>query len=78
MSNGLCATLTRLLRSGPPVGVAYGPHFHGNDKTGVVLSSWDLVGHLLSLFWGYVELNRKKTVAVSPKIGYNTTRTADG
>ncbi len=30
VSNGLCAALTRSLRSGPPVGVAFGPHFHGN------------------------------------------------
>ena len=29
---GLCATLTRSLRSGPPVGVAFGPRFHGNDN----------------------------------------------
>ncbi len=32
MPNGLCAALTRSLRSGPPVGVAFGPHFHGNDN----------------------------------------------
>ena len=35
---GLCATLTRSLPSGPPVGVVFGPRFSGNGTVEINLS----------------------------------------